>query len=233
MGRFWKMCVPNFRDAGTVTEIPTCLKSGITENLSCLRSEIKLYSSVATQDSHPGSSMQCTVLLAIARWGEGATETVGETRILFYLPSSPRDQTSNTGVWRLETWCACRLHFEEYLKDEDFSNPSVKRKQELHSSILFILMIQSTSSQTLRFSMIPDLRQVRVSMMPDFRQVRFSVILDFRQAGISITVPASWKLGTPFLMCATGSHKRSGSSDRNCESGNNDKRVTSTALDTE
>jgi len=81
MGRFWKMCVPNFRDAGTVTEIPTCLKSGITENLSCLRSEIKLYSSVATQDSHPGSSMQCTVLLAIARWGEGATETVGETRI--------------------------------------------------------------------------------------------------------------------------------------------------------
>ena len=97
------MRVPNFWDAGTVTEIPTCLKSRITENLSCLRSEIKLYSSVARQDSHPGSSVQCTVLLAIARWEEGATETAGETKILFYLPSSPRDQTSNTGVWRLET----------------------------------------------------------------------------------------------------------------------------------
>ena len=83
-GQFWKMRVPNFQDAGTVTEIPTCLKSGITENLSCLRSEIKLYSSVAMQDSHPGSSVQCTVLLAIARWGEGATETVGETKILAF-----------------------------------------------------------------------------------------------------------------------------------------------------
>jgi len=32
--------VPNFRDAGTVTEIPTCLNSGITENLTCLKSGI-------------------------------------------------------------------------------------------------------------------------------------------------------------------------------------------------
>ena len=39
-GRFRKMRVPNFRDAGTVTETPTCLKSGIKENLACLKSGI-------------------------------------------------------------------------------------------------------------------------------------------------------------------------------------------------
>ena len=39
-GRFRKMRVPNFRNAGTVTEIPTSLKSGITENLTCLKSGI-------------------------------------------------------------------------------------------------------------------------------------------------------------------------------------------------
>jgi len=33
-------------------------------------------------------------------------------------------------------------------------------------------------------------------VIPDFRQVRFSVIPDFRQVGVSVTVPASRKLGT-------------------------------------
>jgi len=61
------MRIPTFRDTGTVMEIPTCLKSGITENLTCLESR----SYVATQDSHPGGSVQCTILLAIAKWGEG------------------------------------------------------------------------------------------------------------------------------------------------------------------
>jgi len=36
-GRFRKMHVPTFQDAGTVTEIPTCLKSRITENQTCLK----------------------------------------------------------------------------------------------------------------------------------------------------------------------------------------------------
>jgi len=68
-GRFRKIRVPNFWDARTVTEVPTCLKYGITENLTCLNSGItenltylksgikllKLYS------SYPGSSVQCTV----------------------------------------------------------------------------------------------------------------------------------------------------------------------------
>ena len=40
---------------------------------------------------------------------------------------------------------------------------------------------------------IPDLR---FSVIPDFKQVRFSVILDFGQAGIHMTVLASQKLGT-------------------------------------
>ena len=45
--------VPNFRDAGTVTEIPTCLKSGITENLTCLKSGIteNLWSGVMKTES--------------------------------------------------------------------------------------------------------------------------------------------------------------------------------------
>ena len=34
-GRSRKICVPNFRDGGTVTEILTCLKSGITK-IKCL-----------------------------------------------------------------------------------------------------------------------------------------------------------------------------------------------------
>ena len=56
-GRFWKIHIPNIRDARTVTEIPTCLKfritenltclnSGITENLACLRPEIKHSNSI-------------------------------------------------------------------------------------------------------------------------------------------------------------------------------------------
>jgi len=35
-----KKGVPNFQDAGTVIEIPACLKSRITENLTCLKSGI-------------------------------------------------------------------------------------------------------------------------------------------------------------------------------------------------
>ena len=42
MGRdnFGKMRLPNFWDAGMVTEIPTCLKFEITENVTCLKSRI-------------------------------------------------------------------------------------------------------------------------------------------------------------------------------------------------
>jgi len=39
-GQFRKMHLPNFRGTGMVTEIPTCLKSGITENLTCLKSRM-------------------------------------------------------------------------------------------------------------------------------------------------------------------------------------------------
>ena len=82
--------------------------------------------------------MQCTVLLTI-QGGRGATETVGETKTLFYSPLSVSNQRKPS------------LSFKEYLKEEDFSDPPVKRKQELYSTILFILMIQSSSSRTLDF----------------------------------------------------------------------------------
>jgi len=68
-GRFQKIRVPNFWDAGTMMEVPTCLKYGITENLTCLNSGItenltyqnsgiKLFKFCS---SYPGSSVQCTV----------------------------------------------------------------------------------------------------------------------------------------------------------------------------
>ena len=68
-GRFRKIRVPNFRDAGTVTEVPTCLKYGITENLTCLNSGIKenltyLKSGIKLLkfcSSYTGSFVQCTV----------------------------------------------------------------------------------------------------------------------------------------------------------------------------
>ena len=63
-------------NAVMVTENLTCLNSGNTEILTCLRSEIKLQSSVAAQDSHPGHSVQCAVHLTIAWWKRRATEIV-------------------------------------------------------------------------------------------------------------------------------------------------------------
>ena len=78
-GQFQKIRILNFQKA-MVKEIPTYLKSiimenlthvkfGITENLASPRPEIKHSSSAATQDSHPGVKVLCTVHLTIAWWG--------------------------------------------------------------------------------------------------------------------------------------------------------------------
>jgi len=63
MGRIWKIHVSNYRDAGTVTEIPSCLKSGIMENVTCLKSGMNKIASqrqafssneIQTLASYPG-----------------------------------------------------------------------------------------------------------------------------------------------------------------------------------
>jgi len=79
------------------------------------------------QELHPGGSVQCTVLLTIARKRISSKAKPGA---VFNYSIHPHDS-------------------------------------------VFII-------PDLRFSMIPDLRQVRVSMIPDFRQVGF---LSFRTLG--------------------------------------------------
>ena len=54
------------------------------------------------------------------------TMTQWRNKTVLYSPSSVSNQRKLS------------LSFEEYWKEEDFSDPPVKRKQELCSSILFI-----------------------------------------------------------------------------------------------
>jgi len=79
-GRYsWAYLISETRQDGWDRKFPeksNLCKFGITENLACLRPEIKHSSSVATQNFHPGMEVLRTVHLAIAWWGRGYTNNV-------------------------------------------------------------------------------------------------------------------------------------------------------------
>jgi len=87
-------------------------------NLTFLRSEIKLESYVATQDSHPGDSVQCTVLLMIAKLGGGATETLGGGGVgascVVYIAELLRDSLARETMMQWRYKSPILLAFERF-----------------------------------------------------------------------------------------------------------------------